>query len=531
MNASGKGQHQILEENWKTADHEEPIVVDYDPFLPAEKLPDDEEKIKRARIDELNAQIRRWFGYRARKIRKHRSKVGDLSKDPYTVLLAKLSRLVEPVVRVSWEEARKKEPEKYKTKKPKAGFRGIVARQVFAGLPQDEQVVVAAHATEAAKQARAEYMAAALNDRPSQDPAEINKRIEAVPDFIEPILRGLQEYTGLHSVLVLGGPMPKYGGALRTMHETIHNKARFSKNVLEFMKEYLAKMFTPNECSAVALLGTVDLAGAKYRISQEGSDINTGKKKADDKGKKKSDSDSDSQSDSDSSDDKSEDDRPQKKRKTGKENTTEGTSTLPRLPLHQNLPGTHEGKVPLQAEACKHAWHDTSEIDPHQRADFRREPTPDHPCAHDGEPTPVPAALPSSGSAPPSGVTTQPVVPRAGSAGTCMLLHACEIGLLAQLTLPWFQDAYTEMTREDLGPHFHAVLATWIRAEAASKFVQGPTNLPSKGRPKQVGTWIMLARGKRGCDTSVANPALYAVEWQQWWDSVIYRAGVDPKSK
>ncbi|KAJ7758930.1 hypothetical protein DFH07DRAFT_741385 [Mycena maculata] len=76
------------------------------------------------------------------------------------------------------------------------------------------------------------------------------------------------------------------------------------------------------------------------------------------------------------------------------------------------------------------------------------------------------------------------------------------------------------MTREDLGPHFRAVVAAWMRAEAASKFMQGPTNLPSKGRPKQVGAWITSARGKRGCNTSVANLALYAVEWQNWWDSL-----------
>jgi hypothetical protein len=31
-----------------------------------------------------------------------------------------------------------------------------------------------------------------------------------------PILRGLSEATGLQMVLLMGGPMPKYGGELRT---------------------------------------------------------------------------------------------------------------------------------------------------------------------------------------------------------------------------------------------------------------------------------------------------------------------------
>jgi hypothetical protein len=34
---------------------------------------------------------------------------------------------------------------------------------------------------------------------------------------MEPILWGLEEYTGLHSVLIMGGPMPKFGGEIRTV--------------------------------------------------------------------------------------------------------------------------------------------------------------------------------------------------------------------------------------------------------------------------------------------------------------------------
>lgn len=41
--------------------------------------------------------------------------------------------------------------------------------------------------------------------------------IDVFADFMEPILRGLEEYTGLHSVLIMGGPMPKFGGEIRTV--------------------------------------------------------------------------------------------------------------------------------------------------------------------------------------------------------------------------------------------------------------------------------------------------------------------------
>lgn len=31
------------------------------------------------------------------------------------------------------------------------------------------------------------------------------------------VLRGVYEHTGLHSVVVFGGPMPQFGGELRTL--------------------------------------------------------------------------------------------------------------------------------------------------------------------------------------------------------------------------------------------------------------------------------------------------------------------------
>ncbi|KAJ7430536.1 hypothetical protein B0H11DRAFT_1763961 [Mycena galericulata] len=85
----------------------------------------------------------------------------------------------------------------------------------------------------------------------------------------------------------------------------------------------------------------------------------------------------------------------------------------------------------------------------------------------------------------------------------------------------WFVDAHAAMTRQDLGCHFDALVAAWMRLEIASKYAQAPTNLPSKGRPKQVGAWIAAARGKRGtADPKVTDPAKYTVEWQGWWDAL-----------
>lgn len=47
--------------------------------------------------------------------------------------------------------------------------------------------------------------------------AFLDSAISNIGPFLAPILRGIHERTGLHSVIILGGPMPKYGGDLRTI--------------------------------------------------------------------------------------------------------------------------------------------------------------------------------------------------------------------------------------------------------------------------------------------------------------------------
>ncbi|KAJ7041281.1 hypothetical protein C8F04DRAFT_1080824 [Mycena alexandri] len=80
--------------------------------------------------------------------------------------------------------------------------------------------------------------------------------MDALPDFLEPILRGIQEHTGLHAMVVFGGPMPKFDGELRTLsvacgrnraaapvHCTSWEKQRFNQHVIKFMTDYLATAF------------------------------------------------------------------------------------------------------------------------------------------------------------------------------------------------------------------------------------------------------------------------------------------------
>ncbi|KAK6974473.1 hypothetical protein R3P38DRAFT_2811852 [Favolaschia claudopus] len=337
---------------WRVQDHEEPVLREWNPdaIEDEELLTDEETAAKAARVDELNARIRRWFTYRLRKIRKsQRSNQNvDPRKDPYAVLMANLSGVVSPpkalqayqqFMRESYEEkiapvvAEKWEEEKRensrlaeRSKEPKAGFRADVARQVFANLPEDERKAIGDRAKQEAAVAKAEYVNL-LKNPPSQSPQARQKCIDGVADFMGPILQGLYTHTGLHATLIMGGPIPTFGGELRTLHvsygrnRTVSgphwpqwDKPRFAE-VTKCMTDYLHTAYTPQECASSALNAPADLSGANYVINPDdsGSDAS---------------SDSDSASDSDDSDSDSdadlEDERPLKKRKHSSINNADG---------------------------------------------------------------------------------------------------------------------------------------------------------------------------------------------------------------
>ncbi|KAJ7772553.1 hypothetical protein DFH07DRAFT_733840 [Mycena maculata] len=95
------------------------------------------------------------------------------------------------------------------------------------------------------------------------------------------------------------------------------------------------------------------------------------------------------------------------------------------------------------------------------------------------------------------------------------------VPLCPKSAAPWFVDAHARITHEDLGPHFDGLIAAWTHLEDASRYEQGPTNLPNKGRPKQVGSWIAGRHRKMdGEELTVSDPGAYTVKWQAWWDSL-----------
>ncbi|KAJ7899717.1 hypothetical protein B0H13DRAFT_1883804 [Mycena leptocephala] len=314
--------------SWRVEDHEEPDKLppfDLEALIPTEKLSEEEEAARSARVDVLNKRIRRWLKYRARSLRKKGRLTVDPRKDPWAVLLAQLSGVrsppkarqayqqfmhedytskIQPIVETQWAASSGDGSNVKTAKEPNAPFRARVAREVFAALPESEQQRYATNAKTEAASTRAAYDTA-LKEPPSA--------IETVGAFLAPILQGITERTGMHVCAILGGPVPKYGGDLRTIHVSygrnktasashfpVWAKERFN-SVVDLMKEYLHTAFDADDMKKAAL--PTDLDGAKYTIPQ------------DDDGDPGSDSDSDSSDSSDSSASDSETEAPARKKR------------------------------------------------------------------------------------------------------------------------------------------------------------------------------------------------------------------------
>ncbi|KAJ7856843.1 hypothetical protein B0H14DRAFT_2257617, partial [Mycena olivaceomarginata] len=84
----------------------------------------------------------------------------------------------------------------------------------------------------------------------------------------------------------------------------------------------------------------------------------------------------------------------------------------------------------------------------------------------------------------------------------------------------WFINAYREVTRTNLGAHFNAAVAAWMRIEAASKFQNPKEALSSKGRPKIIADWIGGGQGQKQAALVVKNGKKFGKEWWKWWDGL-----------
>ncbi|KAJ7511244.1 hypothetical protein B0H11DRAFT_2215083 [Mycena galericulata] len=212
---------------------------------------------------------------------------------------------------------------------PTVPFRAKVARELFAALPESERAGYAVRAKEEAAERRAAFDAA-MKATPSKSPEARQACIDNVGSFMGPILEGIRERTGLHSVIIMGGPIPKYGGELRSVyvaygrnrtsaaeHFPQWGKERFD-SVLEMMKEYLQTAFTPQDIEESQLPD--GLQGAKYTMAPDAPSDSDEADSASESDSDSSDSDAES---TDSNRDSEDSDSPPSKKEKRKEKKKE----------------------------------------------------------------------------------------------------------------------------------------------------------------------------------------------------------------
>ncbi|KAJ7816803.1 hypothetical protein B0H13DRAFT_2380168 [Mycena leptocephala] len=251
----------------------------YRPTIPSppavEELTQEEKEARHARIEELNIRIRRWLKYRVRALRRGFSTQNDPRDNPCAVLLAKLAGVTNPPkARQAYQQ--------YMRERYASDIAAVIAREMFGELSEEEQDDFRERAVAEARDAKEAYEKA-MKQGPSKRPEDVRmlcRCIDELGRFMAPILEGVQSYTGLQSICVFGGPMPKYSGELGTTHVCVGtnlapmpvgfaawNKPRFARDVVEFMTEYLRMAYTATEC-AEAALPTTSLTDAKYSFTE-----------------------------------------------------------------------------------------------------------------------------------------------------------------------------------------------------------------------------------------------------------------------
>ncbi|KAJ7780823.1 hypothetical protein DFH07DRAFT_950048 [Mycena maculata] len=596
--------------SWRLGDHEEPELplAEFDHSIVWVEVPEElteaEELEKRTRQALMKERIRRWLKYRVRRLRKQLRSRLDSRKDPWAILLAQLVGLKSPpkarqayqqfmheeyttkvsaVVDKQWAAANGATGMLNTTAKPNGAFRAKVARDMFAELTVTERLAYATRAKEEGKAAREAYDKA-MKAGPSKSPEARQKCIENVGAFLGPILQGIQERTGLHSVTILGGPIPKYDGELRCVymaygrnktaaaeHFPQWGKQRFD-DVLALMVEYLKTAFTDQDIEDARPNG---LEGALYTMKPDPpvSDSDSGDSDDDISG-------SDSNDDSDDSDaprtrkEKKEAKRKEKEKKTEKkaaekekrakekekrvkekenervdgkrrnEKSKEKTYDELRASIANKKKVASSDSPPKPkrkrgADADDHDGGDEEGIDPTTITPRKSRRLENGAGAADSAgPTPAvntqvsPTASPTQGAPgpppPPPPVNTQvPLTPPPTQTAlqpppSPPPLPTERLEIVFPPDCPaWLRDAITWM-EDDLGCHFDSLKAALVRLE--SKYGWESENrrkLPIKGRPAQIHSWI---KGGRGSKTKVP-PCIndvdeYSKEWATWWDSM-----------
>ncbi|KAK7027462.1 hypothetical protein VNI00_015207 [Paramarasmius palmivorus] len=144
-------------------------------------------------------------------------------------------------------------------------IRQQVIRDEFVKLSKTEQDKYFVMAKKQHDEAVLKWKAEKAKAMPT-DPESHQRCIDRITSFIQPILAGLTEATGWPCTLIAGGPEPADNGRLNML--SVHsgetkdptplnfgtvNRVLYQKNVVPAFTQFLLRMFTPEDCRAMAL--------------------------------------------------------------------------------------------------------------------------------------------------------------------------------------------------------------------------------------------------------------------------------------
>ncbi|KAJ7284370.1 hypothetical protein C8J57DRAFT_1461673 [Mycena rebaudengoi] len=176
---------------------------------------------------------------------------------PYEIFMRQESTQIEPVVTERWLA----QPKTKKDTTATPAFRLRVVRDLFSKLPEEKIYECTRLAKEESAQAKRDWA-----HPPPLGPEDKQIAIDTAELFWGPILQGIYERTGLVGTVIMGGPIPRHDGELRTVHVSYKDEVagravpslpdwdptRFSA-VSALMVEYLKTAFTEDDIRNASL--------------------------------------------------------------------------------------------------------------------------------------------------------------------------------------------------------------------------------------------------------------------------------------
>ncbi|KAJ7066094.1 hypothetical protein C8F01DRAFT_1248142 [Mycena amicta] len=589
-----KTNQYIYQIGWRTSLKHQPETLphwDENTVVPEEpNLSEAEQRAKAWIIEQSGERIERWYTYRYETTHGKRIKLGD-AKDPYSAVFSELARItsvkkalqgyqqymresyavgIAHVVNRRWPTEPNKPPNA--TGVPPAWFRAKIGRELYNNLPRNAQAALKARAQEEAQRERARREAQVSNQS-ERTPETMQRAIDNLPGAMHRLMQGIAETTGLHFVLLGGGPMPRYGGEIRTVHMSIGQnhvsvltsfpqwkRSHFDKEVLGSFKDYLETAYTPAERMAVALPDASDVLDDPDLLSMNDADMSqtpssssvdvlssstgtTSKRKR--SSAASSSKPTDDSNDADDSDEEEDRERRRAFAKLRNENIARNKAMLDALNLHDATKRLMEQPAPapkprqlkpaptglprrsLRSTANQSNAGNVLEGDAMDVVTSKGEVNGGGETGEDilsqasgPEQTDEEDRDSLDNSVDESTISSNPANPEPPIADLDTAMDIEPVSILPECpadAAPWLSKVYDKLTGKDLGSAYHGLMRAFFKLERAYGWVNGTGSFATDHRPKQIGAWVKNKRVATTAYCAIPNLEVYSREWWSWW--------------